>query len=71
MKSYCPYTNIESKSYPDILVTASLNDSQVNVLGAGEVHCEIARHENGLKSFALEDEYGVGTWACVRKVRRL
>ena len=29
MKSYCPYTNIEAKSYPDILITASLNDSQV------------------------------------------
>ncbi|HTR81915.1 MAG TPA: S9 family peptidase [Bacteroidota bacterium] len=29
MKSYCPYTNIEAKKYPDILITASLNDSQV------------------------------------------
>jgi len=29
MKTYCPYTNIETKSYPDILITASLNDSQV------------------------------------------
>ncbi len=29
MKSYCPYTNISAKAYPDILVTTSLNDSQV------------------------------------------
>ena len=29
MKSYCPYTNIEAKAYPDILITTSLNDSQV------------------------------------------
>jgi len=29
MKSYCPYTNIEAKAYPDILITSSLNDSQV------------------------------------------
>ncbi len=29
MKTYCPYSNIETKSYPDILITASLNDSQV------------------------------------------
>jgi len=29
MKTYCPYTNIEAKAYPDILITASLNDSQV------------------------------------------
>ncbi|MBX7222794.1 MAG: S9 family peptidase [Blastocatellia bacterium] len=29
MKSYCPYTNIEAKNYPIILVKTSLNDSQV------------------------------------------
>jgi oligopeptidase B len=29
MKSYCPYTNIAAKAYPSILVTTSLNDSQV------------------------------------------
>jgi oligopeptidase B len=29
MKTYCPYTTIEAKAYPDILITTSLNDSQV------------------------------------------
>ncbi|MBU1299769.1 MAG: S9 family peptidase [Bacteroidetes bacterium] len=29
IKSYCPYTNIEARAYPDILITTSLNDSQV------------------------------------------
>ena len=29
MKSYCPYTNIESKNYPTMLVRTSFNDSQV------------------------------------------
>jgi oligopeptidase B len=29
MKSYCPYTNLAAKAYPSILVTTSLNDSQV------------------------------------------
>jgi oligopeptidase B len=29
MKSYCPYTNIESKAYPAVLVKTSFNDSQV------------------------------------------
>jgi oligopeptidase B len=29
MKSYCPYTNLAAKDYPAILVTTSLNDSQV------------------------------------------
>jgi oligopeptidase B len=29
MKSYCPYTNLEHKAYPAMLVKTSLNDSQV------------------------------------------
>ncbi len=29
MKTYCPYTNLGAKNYPSILVTTSLNDSQV------------------------------------------
>jgi oligopeptidase B len=29
MKSYCPYTNLERKGYPTMLVKTSLNDSQV------------------------------------------
>src|SRR6202040_2037093 len=28
MKSYCPYTNLERKTYPAMLVKTSLNDSQ-------------------------------------------
>ncbi|MCG6133951.1 MAG: S9 family peptidase [Nostoc sp. LLA-1] len=29
MKSYSPYDNVESKDYPDLLITAGLNDSRV------------------------------------------
>lgn len=29
MKSYCPYTNLEAKDYPAMLVKTGLNDSQV------------------------------------------
>ena len=29
MKSYCPYTNLKATAYPAMLVTTSLNDSQV------------------------------------------
>ena len=29
MKSYCPYTNIERKNYPAMLIKTGLNDSQV------------------------------------------
>lgn len=29
LKSYCPYTNLERKAYPAMLVKTSLNDSQV------------------------------------------
>jgi len=29
MKTYCPYTNLEAKAYPAMLVRTSFNDSQV------------------------------------------
>jgi oligopeptidase B len=29
MKTYCPYTNLAARPYPEILVRTSLNDSQV------------------------------------------
>jgi oligopeptidase B len=29
MKSYSPYDNVEAKNYPDMLITAGLNDSRV------------------------------------------
>ena len=29
MKTYCPYTNLAARPYPNILVRTSLNDSQV------------------------------------------
>ncbi len=29
MRRYCPYSNLEAKSYPAILITTSFNDSQV------------------------------------------
>lgn len=29
IKTYCPYTNIQATAYPDMLITTSLNDSQV------------------------------------------
>jgi oligopeptidase B len=29
IKAYCPYTNVAAKPYPSLLVTTSLNDSQV------------------------------------------
>ncbi len=29
MRTYCPYTNLEAKDYPNILINTSLNDSQV------------------------------------------
>jgi oligopeptidase B len=29
MKSYCPYTNLERKDYPALLLKTGLNDSQV------------------------------------------
>ncbi|MDD3806967.1 MAG: S9 family peptidase [Candidatus Marinimicrobia bacterium] len=30
IKSYCPYTNVEAKAYPSMMITAGLNDSRVS-----------------------------------------
>ena len=46
IKSYSPYDNVEAKDYPHLMITTGLHDSQVQILGAGQVDCQTARHEN-------------------------
>ncbi|MDX2127507.1 MAG: S9 family peptidase [Chloroherpetonaceae bacterium] len=49
MKSYCPYSNIERKKYPSILITTSLNDSQV-------MYWEPAKYAAKMRAFKAGDE---------------
>ena len=48
MKSYCPYTNIESKDYPTMLVKTSFNDSQV-------MYWESAKYVARLRDLKTDD----------------
>jgi oligopeptidase B len=48
MKSYCPYSNIEAKNYPAMLVKTSLNDSQV-------MYWEPAKYVAKLRAFKKDD----------------
>lgn len=47
MKSYCPYTNVEPKAYPAILVKTGLNDSQV-------MYWEPAKYVAKLRSMKID-----------------
>ncbi len=48
MKSYCPYTNLEGKAYPAMLVRTSLNDSQV-------MYWEPAKYVARLRTLKTDD----------------
>jgi oligopeptidase B len=47
MKSYCPYSNLERKAYPAMLVKTSLNDSQV-------MYWEPAKYVAKLRTFKTD-----------------
>jgi oligopeptidase B len=48
MKTYCPYTNLERKEYPAMLVKTSLNDSQV-------MYWEPAKYVAKLRTLKTDD----------------
>jgi oligopeptidase B len=49
IKSYCPYTNLERKAYPAMLVKTSLNDSQV-------MYWEPAKYVAKLRTLKTDDQ---------------
>jgi len=52
MKTYCPYTNVDRRPYPSILVRTSLNDSQVMYWEPAK-YIAALRDRNGGAPFAL------------------
>jgi oligopeptidase B len=48
MKTYCPYTNVEAKAYPVMLVKTSFNDSQV-------MYWEPAKYVAKLRALKTDD----------------
>ena len=53
IKSYCPYTNIEAKEYPAILVVTSLNDSQVMYWEPAKYVAKLRAHATGKQPLLL------------------
>lgn len=62
MKSYSPYENIENKSYPNLLVTTGLHDSQVQYFEPAKWVAKLRDHQQGKNVilFKTEMDYGHG-----------
>jgi len=60
MRTYCPYTNLESKAYPALLVKTSLNDSQVMYWEAAKYVAKLRALKTGAASLLLKTNMGAG-----------
>ena len=60
MKTYCPYTNLEAKAYPAMLVKTSLNDSQVMYWEAAKYVAKLRALKTGDQVLLLKTNMGAG-----------
>jgi oligopeptidase B len=60
MKSYDPYSNIEKKAYPAMLVRTSLNDSQVGYWEAAKWVAKLRAHKTDENVLLLKTNLGAG-----------
>ena len=60
MKSYCPYTNLERKSYPAILVKTGLNDSQVMYWEPAKYVAKLRTLKTDSNAFLFKINMGAG-----------
>jgi oligopeptidase B len=60
MKSYDPYSNVERKAYPSMLVRASLNDSQVGYWEAAKWVAKLRAHKTDDHTLLLRVNMGAG-----------
>jgi oligopeptidase B len=60
MKSYCPYTNLEAKNYPTMLVKTSLNDSQVMYWEPAKYVAKLRTLKTDSNSLLLKINMGAG-----------
>jgi len=60
MKSYDPYSNLERKVYPTMLLKTSLNDSQVMYWEPANTSPNLRHAENRRESAAPENQHGAG-----------
>jgi oligopeptidase B len=60
LKSYCPYTNIAAKEYPAMLITTSLNDSQVMYWEPAKYTAKLRAMRTDKNPFLLKVNMGAG-----------
>ena len=60
IKSYCPYTNIEAKEYPAMLVVTSLHDSQVMYWEPAKYVAKLRAHATGAQPLLLRTAMEAG-----------
>lgn len=60
MKSYCPYTNIEAKAYPAMLVKTALNDSQVMYWEPAKYVAKLRNLKTDTNTLLLKTNLGAG-----------
>jgi oligopeptidase B len=74
MKTYCPYTNVEGKAYPVMLVKTSFNDSQVMFWEPAKYVARLRAHKTDenvlLLKTNMEAGHGgaSGRYDCLREV---
>ena len=60
MKSYCPYTNLEAKAYPAMLVKTGLNDSQVMYWEPAKYVAKLRTLKSDANALLLKTNMGAG-----------
>ena len=60
MKSYCPYTNLEAKNYPTMLVKTGLNDSQVMYWEPAKYVAKLRTLKTDANTLLLKTNMGAG-----------
>ncbi len=60
MRTYCPYTNLEAKEYPAMLVKTSLNDSQVMYWEAAKYTAKLRSLKTDPNPLLLKTNMGAG-----------
>jgi oligopeptidase B len=60
MKKYCPYTNLERKAYPTMLVKTGLNDSQVMYWEPAKYVAKLRTLKTDDNAFLLKTNMGAG-----------
>jgi oligopeptidase B len=60
MKQYCPYTNVDQKSYPSMLVKTAWNDSQVMYWEAAKYVAKLRSMKTDSNTLLLKTNMGAG-----------